>query len=98
MRPVFHSKENRCDGHLFITVLAYQCVQVLRTTLKQAGINDSWSGLRQILTAQRRVTASLHRTDGRAIHVRKSTVAEPALKKIYTALGVTSLPGGIKKM
>lgn len=98
LRPVFHSKENRCDGHLFITVLAYQCVQVLRTTLKQAGINNSWSGLRQILTAQRRVTASLRRTDGRTVHVRKSTVAEPALKKIYTALGVTSLPGGIKKM
>jgi transposase len=98
LRPVFHSKENRCDGHLFITVLAYQCVQVLRTTLKQAGINDSWPGLRQILTVQRRVTASLRRTDGRTIHVRKSTVAEPALKKIYTALGVTSLPGGIRKM
>jgi transposase len=98
LRPVFHSKENRCDGHLFITVLAYQCVQVLRTTLKRAGINDSWSGLRQILTVQRRVTASLRRTDGRTVHVRKSTLAEPALKKIYTALGVTSLPGGIKKM
>jgi hypothetical protein len=98
LRPVFHSKENRCDGHLFITVLAYQCAQVLRTTLKQAGINDSWSGLRRILTVQRRVTATLRRTDGRTIHVRKSTVAEPALKKIYTALGVTSLPGGIKKM
>ena len=98
LRPIFHSKENRCDGHLFITVLAYQCVQVLRTTLKRAGINDSWSGLRQILTVQRRVTASLRRTDGRTIHIRKSTVAEPALKKIYTALGVTSLPGGVKKM
>jgi len=26
LRPVFHSKESRSDGHLFITVLAYQCV------------------------------------------------------------------------
>jgi len=98
LRPVFHSKENRCDGHLFITVLAYQCVQVLRTTLKQAGIHDSWSSLKQILTVQRRVTASLRCTDGSTVHVRKSTVAEPALKKIYTALGINSLPGGIKKM
>lgn len=98
LRPVFHSKENRCDGHLFITVLAYQCVQMLRTTLKRAGINDSWSSLKNILTVQRRVTASLRRVDGRTVHVRKSTAAEPALKKIYTALGVASLPGGVKKM
>ena len=34
LRPVFHQKENRADGHLFITVLAYQCVQVIRKTLK----------------------------------------------------------------
>lgn len=98
LRPVFHSTENRCDGHLFITVLAYQCVQVLRAKLKQADIHDSWSSLRQVLTVQRRVTASMRRIDGGAVHVRKSTTAEPALKRIYNALGVTSLPGGVKKM
>ncbi len=98
LRPVFHSSENRCDGHLFITVLAYQCVQVLRTKLKAAGITDSWASLRQTLTVQRRVTASLRRVDGGTVHIRKSTSAEPALKKIYNALGVSSLPGGIRKM
>ncbi len=30
LRPLYHSKENRVDGHLLITVLAYQCVRVLR--------------------------------------------------------------------
>ena len=48
LRPVFHSKEDRSDVHLFITVLAYQIVQVLRTQWKEAGIHDSWNGLRQI--------------------------------------------------
>lgn len=98
LRPVFHSKENRSDGHLFITVLAYQCVQVLRRKLKAAGIHDSWASLRQILTVQRRVTTSLRRTDGRSVHVRKSTVAEPALAAIYNAIGVNSLPGATKKL
>jgi hypothetical protein len=45
LRLVFHQKEARSDGPLFITVLAYQCVQVLRTPLKKAGINDSWATL-----------------------------------------------------
>ena len=98
LRPVFHSKEDRSDGHLFITVLAYQCVQALRTTLKAADINDSWSSLRQTLSIQRRVTVSLRRKDGRSVHVRKSSVAEPALMQIYKVLGVNSNPGGTKKL
>ena len=98
LRPVFHSKEDRSDGHLFITVLAYQCVQLLRTKLKAAGIHESWTSLRQTLCVQRRVTASMRRSDGGMIHLRKSTVAEPALKAIYDALGVNALPGGTRKL
>jgi hypothetical protein len=98
LRPVFHSKGGRCDGHLFITVLAYQCVQTLRRRLKEAGINDSWASLRSTLGIQRRVTASMRRRDGRTVHVRKCTLAEPALTPIYKALGLSSAPGGTKKL
>ena len=31
LRSIFPSREDRSDGHLFITVLAYQCVPVIRT-------------------------------------------------------------------
>ena len=98
LRPVFHSKEDRSDGHLFITVLAYQCVQVIRTQLKAAGIKDAWASLRKTLSVQRRITASLRRSDGRTLHVRKSTIAEPALMKLYQALALNPAPGGTKKM
>jgi len=98
LRPVYHTKEERCEGHLFITVLAYQCVQVLRTRLREAGIHASWSSVRKHLRVQRRVTASLRRKDGRTVHVRKSTVAEPAAMTIYQALGVNPAPGGTRKM
>lgn len=98
LRPVFHSKEDRSDGHLFITVLAYQCVQLLRKKLKAAGVMGSWQTLRQIMSVQRRVTASLRRRDGRTVHVRKSTAAEPSLMAIYKALGISATPGGIKKL
>ena len=98
LRPVYHAKEDRADGHLFITVLAYQCVQVLRRQCKAAGINDSWTSLRQTLSVQRRVTTSLRRKDGRTVHIRKSTVAEPSLRIIYDALAINPLPGGSKKL
>ena len=95
---MFHSKENRSDGHLFITVLAYQCVQAIRATLKKAGINDSWSQLRHTLLVQQRVTASLRRKDGQTIHLRKSTLAEPELMAIYQTLQINPAPGGTKKL
>ena len=98
LRPVFHQKENRADGHLFITVLAYQCVQVIRKTLKGLGINDSWATLRKTMSVQQRVSASMQRSDGRRIHMRKSTKAEPALTRIYQALNISATPGGTKKL
>jgi transposase len=98
LRPVYHSKEGRTDGHLFITVLAYQAVQVLRTKLKAAGMPQSWASLRETLSVQRRVTTSFQQRDGRTLNVRKSTLAEPDLRKIYQALEVSLAPGGTKKL
>jgi hypothetical protein len=54
--------------------------------------------LRKTLSVQRRVTTSLRRKDGRTVHVRKSTVAEPALMAIYQALAISPAPGGTKKL
>ena len=98
LRPVYHSKEDRADGHLFITVLAYQLVQFLRVGLKAADIHDSWASLREVLGVQRRVTSSFLRRDGRNLNVRKCTVAEPDLMNLYKALELGSAPGGMKKM
>ena len=68
------------------------------TQLKTAGIQASWNSLRQILSAQRRITASLRRRVGRAIHIRKSTTAEPVLMEIYRALKVSPTPGSTNKL
>jgi len=98
LRPVYHLKAERADGHLFISVLAYQCVQLIRRQLKAKGIDQRWAGLRETLSVQRRVTACFAQKDGRKLSVRKATQAEPKLKAIYDALGLQPLPGGMKKM
>ena len=36
LRPIYHHKPRRADGHLFLTVIAYQLVQVIRTRLRAA--------------------------------------------------------------
>jgi len=98
LRPVYHSEEECTDGHLFISVLAYQFVQFLRAHLKAQGIHDSWSTLRETLTIQRRATTSFRQRDARTLHVRKTSAPEPDLQKIYSALGLDPKPGGIKKL
>jgi len=97
LRPVYHHKEERVDGHLFITVLAYQFVQIIRKQLQAHGIQGRWSTLRDILNVQRRITVSFQRADGRSLHVRKATRPETELAKIYQALTLNPLPGGVQK-
>jgi len=94
LRPVYHHKEGRSDAHLFITVLAYQAVQVIRRQLQAKGKHARWTSLRETLSVQRRVTASFTRKDGRTLHVRRATRPDAALQSIYTALGIDPLPGG----
>jgi transposase len=98
LRPVYHHKEERTEGHLFITVLAYQLVQAIRRKLEATGETMSWIRLREILSVQRRVTATFQQRDGHTIHVRKATVAEPALRGIYDALGIDASPGGVQRL
>jgi len=97
LRPVFHQKDDRAEGHLFITVLAYQMVQAIRRKLAEQGEHLSWTGLREILSVQQRVTATFRQRDGRTLHVRKATVAEPALRRLYDALSIDAAPGGVQK-
>lgn len=98
LRPIFHQKQERSAGHLFITVLAYQFVQIIRRHLREHDITDSWNSLRERMAGQCRITATFSRADGRTLHVRKTTQPEPHQKPIYQALGIDSLPGGVRKM
>jgi transposase len=98
MRPVYHHKEERAEGHLFITVLAYQAVQAIRRKLKGNDVNESWTSLRKIMSGQQRITATFRQEDGRTLNIRKTTVAEPKLQELYQVLGITSSPVGIRKI
>ena len=98
LRPVFHQIDRRVEGHLFITVLAYHFVHTLRLQLKAEGINESWETLRETFGTQQRVTATLQRRDGRAVHVRKATRPEPQHQKLNAILGHSSNPGSTHRV
>ena len=96
--PVSHHKEDRVDSHLFIAVLAYQAVQVLRRKLNLQGIDDGRLSLWEIFSGQQRMTALFTQKAGRTLHVCKTTVAEQELQTLYGALGLSASPIGTKKL
>ena len=101
LRPIHHRTPRRAEGHLFITVIAYQLVQVIRRRLAKRGDGPirsaSWTTLRRILGGRQRVTATFKRADGRTLHVRKATRAEPKQQAILNALRIDSSAGGTHK-
>ena len=97
LRPVHHQIEFRCDGHLFITVLAYHVLNAIQTKLRAAGIFHNWATLRSRLTSHYRLTTSMKRSDGKMLYIRKTSKPEECHKLIYDALGLDHQPGGICK-
>ena len=97
LRPIFHYTGPRAEGHLFITVLAYQLVQVIRKRLRAAGLHSSWTTLRRILRRQVRATNVFKRKDGRTLHVRTSSQPDTELRAIYDALRIDPVPLGMQK-
>ena len=57
LRPIHHRKARRAEGHLFITVIAYQLVQVIRRRLAEHGDGPiqsaGWTTLKRILGGRR---------------------------------------------
>jgi len=97
LRPIHHRVPRRTEGHLFIAVVAYQLVQIVRTRLRERGHNESWTALRNRLASRCRVTATFRCADGRTLHLRKATAIEPHQKPIYHILGIDPEAGGFVK-
>ena len=88
LRPVYHQKEERVTGHLFITLLAYHLVHTLRYQLKQQGIHLSWDSIRQRMATQQRLTLILPTDEKKIIYLRTTTRPEVQQQEIYAALGI----------
>jgi transposase len=88
LRPVYHQKEDRVTGHLFITLLAYHLVHTLRYQLKQQGIHLSWDSIRQRMATQQRLTLILPTDEKKIIYLRTTTRPEVQQQEIYAALGI----------
>lgn len=88
-RPVYHQKERRVDGHLWITVLAYHLIQNCLYQLGKQGINNHWESIRSIVGTRVRVTTQAKTKEGKTLYHRSSTKAEGEQIAIYKALNLS---------
>jgi len=93
LRPIYHQKEARCDGHIFITVIAYHLLHTIRFKLRQRGVRFCWTTIRKQLSTQVRITTTMKRKDNKVVHIRKSSKAESLHQIIYDALNLSYQPG-----
>jgi len=98
LRPIFHQKQSRVDGHLFITLLAYSIVHTIRYKLKKKGIHYSWDTIKAILQTRDRITTSMKCKDGSTLYIRQSTELNEMQREIYDALNIDYKAGDMTKV
>jgi transposase len=89
LRPIYHQKERRVDGHLWITIIAYHLIQHCLYQLNEQGINYQWKTIRKMVMSRVRVTMQAKTEEGKTLYHRSSTKAEGEQKEIYGALGLS---------
>ena len=88
LRPNYHHLEHRVDGHVFISILAYQLLQSIEYTLRQKDCNLSWSSVRRIMTSHTYSTIVLPTRNGKTVHIRRAGEAEEVQRKLYKILNI----------
>ena len=97
LRPVYHHRQERADAHLFISVIAHQAIQVLRKRMKSVGHCDSWTTVRNVLRPLQRTTTSFTRSDGKALHLRKTAEPDGFQAEIHRAMQIPPPPRNVRK-
>lgn len=90
MRPIFHQKETRVDGHLWITVLAYTLIHNLLYQLREEGVRSEWETIHAQMQTRIRVTMIAKTREGKVLRVRTTTKPEVSQKRIYEKLQMSS--------
>ena len=98
LRPVYHQKAMRVDGHIFISILAYHLLHTIEYTLRQHGCHSSWATIKRLVSTHRYSTIQLPTVAGPVLNIRKPGMAEGIHQEIYNTLGVDWKHLPIKKI
>ena len=76
LRPNYHQLEDRVDGHIFISILAYHLMHTIEYVLHQQGISSSWATIKRLVSTHTYATIQLPVVGKSTINVRKPGMVE----------------------
>jgi len=88
LRPFFHYTEDRCDGHIWITILAYHLMHRVEYSLKFSGYEASWRKVRRMLSTHCYSTLIILSAKGVIRRIRKPGRTDEGQRLIYDVLGI----------
>ena len=86
--PIYHSKDERIEGHLFLALLGVCFAQMIRIPLKAQGISSSWSTIRKHLNKIQRIITKFHQLRQRYLITRMDQDLSPFVQQIFRILGI----------
>jgi transposase len=88
LRPNYHQKEMRVEGHIFISILAYHLLHSIEYTLRMKGDKSRWSTVKRLVNTHAYSTIQLPTTQGTVINIRKPGITEGIHQALYEKLEV----------
>ncbi|MDQ2898240.1 MAG: IS1634 family transposase [Acidobacteriota bacterium] len=89
-RPIFHHKEGRVEGHIFLCVLAYHLLISIEKTLLEGGVHTSWATVLETLKTHQINTIVLPTNGGLVLRIRQGSTPEPIHRELYQKLRIGS--------
>lgn len=88
LRPFFHYTEGRCDGRIWLTILAYHLLRWVEHSLNAADCRLSWKATRRLLATHCYATMLIPTSDGKVRHLRKPGRPDERQRAIYKRLRI----------
>jgi hypothetical protein len=88
LRPNPHHREDRVDGHIFISILTYHLLHSIEYMLRLQDVHSRWATIKRVVSTHDYSTVQLPTTTGPVINIRKPSMPEGIHMEIYDKLDV----------
>lgn len=89
LRPIYHQKKERGDGHVFITILAYHLLHWIETTMKHQGYVMSWRSIKRMSQTHSYATIIIPTDENGTLRIRKPSTPDIHQKELYKRLNIS---------
>ena len=87
-RPIYHSKDEQIEAHLFLSILAFHTVHLIRAKLGEKQIHKSWATLKVKLNEHMQVTTVLPQNKTHCILLKQDRDLKPFQRQIFQIMGL----------